>query len=421
MFFFSSFGFLSFRVSSNQSCLGNLSRDTKFEGQEENEEKERKRDRPSTAPERSESCSPSSRHLPVACISAPLHLVAMAGLTASCSRCVSNALNLSSLAAALPSTSYGSSHLHTFAQLQTQRSSFSTSCILSESRKKRTARLKRKNNLDQRILKVRMLESSKPDVVLGHQTSRSGTKVWGNSQLAKIVLNKEIVWGVKEDRRGNLISISSEPEGWRGGKHVMNIIAARKARQMGAPERLNFGLDAKDQQLLFQGLPQVMVKDRILDSWNLGALIRGTANQADVAAFEAEYAKVQSEEASNKEALARILDLRNASGKGIQVENIRRIIDHFGGPNRDTGSPEVQAAVLTYRIRNLHEHLQTNRHDNSNRRSMSLLIHQRAKILKYLKSKSPRRYHAILPRIGIEARAVEGEIVVPGRPRVTRA
>ncbi len=145
---------------------------------------------------------------------------------------------------------------------------------------------------------------------------------------------------------------------------------------MGGPLRLNFGLEGRDRQLLFQDLPQVMVKDRILDSWNLGTLIRGTANQADVSAFESEYAKVQSEESANKEALARILDLRNASGKGIQVENIRRIIAHFGGPTNDTGSPEVQAAVLTYRIRNLHDHLGSNRHDNSNRRSMSLLTHQ---------------------------------------------
>ncbi len=219
--------------------------------------------------------------------------------------------------------------------------------------------------------------------------------------------------GVKEDRRGNLVSISSSS----------TTAAVGEANSIGGPARLNFGLDANDRQLLFQDLPQVMVKDRILDSWNLGALIRGTANKADVAAFETEYAKVQAEEQANKEHLSRVLDLRNASGKGIQVENIRRIIHHFGsgGEKSDTGSPEVQAAVLTYRIRNLHDHLQSNRHDNSNRRSMSLLTHQRAKILKYLKRKSPQRYHAILPRIGVEARAVEGEIVVPGKPKIARA
>ncbi|CDU24963.1 related to MRPS28-mitochondrial ribosomal protein, small subunit [Sporisorium scitamineum] len=344
----------------------------------------------------------------------------VAGLTATCSRCVSSSLNLSSLSAALPSTSYGLSHLQTLSQIQQQRSSFSTSSMLSESRKKRTARLKRKGNLDQRNLKVRMLESSKPDVVLGHQTNPAGTKVWQDSELAKIILNKQTVWGVKEDRRGNLVSVSAEEQA-AAAKNAFDATAAKEAASIGGPLRLNFGLDGQDRQLLFQDLPHVMVKDRILDSWNLGTLIRGTANQADIAAFEEEYAKVQSEETTNKQSLARILDLRNASGKGIQVENIRRIIAHFGGPSNDTGSPEVQAAVLTYRIRNLHEHLQANRHDNSNRRSMSLLTHQRAKILKYLKRKSPQRYHGILPRIGIEARAVEGEIVVPGKPKIARA
>lgn len=344
-----------------------------------------------------------------------------AGLTASCSRSVSAALNLSSLSAALPSTSYGLSHLQTLSQIQLQqRSSFSTSSILSESRKKRTARLKRKTNLEQRFLKVRMLESSKPDAVLGHQTTATGSKVWEDSELAKIVLNKEAVWGVKEDRRGNLVSISAQEQA-AATTNAFDTAAAKQAAKNGGPLRLNFGLDGKDRELLFQDLPQVMVKDRILDSWNLGTLIRGTATQADVSAFEEEYSKVQSEESANKEGLARILDLRNASGKGIQVENIRRIIAHFGGRKKHTGSPEVQAAVLTYRIRNLHEHLAANRHDNSNRRSMSLLTHQRAKILKYLKRKSPQRYHSILPRIGIEARAVEGEIVVPGKPKIARA
>lgn len=341
-------------------------------------------------------------------------------LTASCSRCLSSTLNLSSLSAALPSTSYGRLHMQTLSTIQSQqKSSFSTSSILSESRKKRTARLKRKSNLDQRILKVRMLESSKPDVVLGHQPTPDGQKVWTDSELAQIILDKQTVWVVHEDRRGNLVPISADQQA-ASAKNTFDAVAAKQAASMGGPLRLNFGLDGSDRQLLFQDLPQVMVKDRILDSWNLGTLIRGTANQADVAAFESEYAKVQSEECASKESLARILDLRNASGKGIQVENIRRILAHFGGEN-DTGSPEVQAAVLTYRIRNLHEHLQTNRHDNSNRRSMSLLTHQRAKILKYLKAKSPQRYHAILPRIGIQARAVEGEIVVPGKPKIARA
>lgn len=75
--------------------------------------------------------------------------------------------------------------------------------------------------------------------------------------------------------------------------------------------------------------------------------------------------------------------------------------------------------MLTYRIRNLHEHLETGaRHDNQNRRSMTMLVHKRAKLLKYLRRTSPARYEAILPRLGLEPRAVEGEIVVGGKPRM---
>ena len=75
---------------------------------------------------------------------------------------------------------------------------------------------------------------------------------------------------------------------------------------------------------------------------------------------------------------------------------------------------------MTYRIRNLADHLARARHDNSNRRAMTKLVHQRSKVLRYLKSRDPVRYQAFLPRIGVEARAVEGEIVVPGKPKVKR-
>lgn len=50
---------------------------------------------------------------------------------------------------------------------------------------------------------------------------------------------------------------------------------------------------------------------------------------------------------------------------------------------------------------------------------MAILVHQRMRLLKYLRRKSPQRYAAILPRIGVEPRAVEGEVVVPGKPPVS--
>lgn len=77
--------------------------------------------------------------------------------------------------------------------------------------------------------------------------------------------------------------------------------------------------------------------------------------------------------------------------------------------------------MLTYRIRNMAAHLtEGHRKDHSNRRSMALLVYQRVRHLKYLKRLGLARYKNFLPRVGLEARAVEGEVVVPGMPKTRR-
>jgi len=112
--------------------------------------------------------------------------------------------------------------------------------------------------------------------------------------------------------------------------------------------------------------------------------------------------------------LARVISLKNANAKGIAFENRRRIIAAFSEPSNphDPGRPEVQAALLTYQIRNLWDHLQKFRRDVGNRRGLTKLVHQRAKILKYLKNTNRDRYDAVLERLGLEPGAVEGELVV---------
>ncbi|KAF8336340.1 uncharacterized protein EI90DRAFT_3045378 [Cantharellus anzutake] len=115
----------------------------------------------------------------------------------------------------------------------------------------------------------------------------------------------------------------------------------------------------------------------------------------------------------NTEMLARITGLSNANARGIAFENRKRIVDAFseGKPN-DTGRSEVQAALLTWKIRNLWEHLTRAKHDIHNRRSLLLLLHQRAKVLKYLRRMDRGRYLRALDRIGVDARAVEGQIIL---------
>ena len=67
-------------------------------------------------------------------------------------------------------------------------------------------------------------------------------------------------------------------------------------------------------------------------------------------------------------------------------------------------------AILTYRIRNLWAHVDNFRRDIHNRRNLLLLLHQRAALLKYLKRTGRERYNTLLPRLGIESEAVEGEV-----------
>lgn len=70
------------------------------------------------------------------------------------------------------------------------------------------------------------------------------------------------------------------------------------------------------------------------------------------------------------------------------------------------------AALLTWKIRNLWGHLTRANHDIHNRRSLLLLLHQRAKVLKYLRRTDRERYLKTLDRIGVHARAVEGEVIL---------
>ncbi|OZJ03960.1 hypothetical protein BZG36_03240 [Bifiguratus adelaidae] len=117
-------------------------------------------------------------------------------------------------------------------------------------------------------------------------------------------------------------------------------------------------------------------------------------------------------EQKKAEMVQKIVGLQNANAHAVQRWNIERAIDWFGRQEGDTGSAEVQAAILTIRIQNLYSHLQIHRKDKHNYKQLRTMVHQRAKILKYLKSKSLERYYTCLRELGLEPRAVEGEIIV---------
>ena len=77
------------------------------------------------------------------------------------------------------------------------------------------------------------------------------------------------------------------------------------------------------------------------------------------------------------------------------------IIKEFGRHQNDTGSPEVQIALLTTRIADLTEHLQDHTHDESSRRGLLKLVGQRRRLLAYLRREDYQRYVAITDRLGL--------------------
>jgi len=77
------------------------------------------------------------------------------------------------------------------------------------------------------------------------------------------------------------------------------------------------------------------------------------------------------------------------------------IFQEFGRSSDDTGSPEVQIAMLTTRIKHLTEHLKAHRHDEHSRRGLIRMVGKRRKHLNYLSRKAPKRYRDILNRLGL--------------------
>ena len=79
----------------------------------------------------------------------------------------------------------------------------------------------------------------------------------------------------------------------------------------------------------------------------------------------------------------------------------QEIIKEYATPEGDTGSPEVQIAVLSRRIADLTEHFKTHKHDHHSRRGLLLLVGQRRRLLKYLADVDIERYRSLIARLGL--------------------
>jgi small subunit ribosomal protein S15 len=85
----------------------------------------------------------------------------------------------------------------------------------------------------------------------------------------------------------------------------------------------------------------------------------------------------------------------------ITAEQKQKLIKQYATKDGDTGSPEVQVAILTHRIVHLTEHFKTHKKDNHSRRGLLMLVNKRRKLLDYLNRKDAGRYQALIKSLGL--------------------
>ncbi len=85
----------------------------------------------------------------------------------------------------------------------------------------------------------------------------------------------------------------------------------------------------------------------------------------------------------------------------ITKERKEELVKEYGKKEGDTGSPEVQIAILTERIRDLTEHLKVNIHDHHSRRGLLMMVGKRRGLLAYLKKKDINRYRELIEKLGL--------------------
>jgi small subunit ribosomal protein S15 len=210
------------------------------------------------------------------------------------------------------------------------------------------------------------------------------------------------------------------------------------------PPSLAFGIRVREERMLFEHLPLLsadMNTRREMTMMPGGGGANG--HRKSVEAMSAYHETQLAAGMTQANVLAKVIDLRNANAAGISFENRRRVIEAFSEPGKpnDSGWTGVQGAcvgrvsapfsvnpsdffffralvcvflvaLLTFQVRNVWNHLCEFKRDVANRRSLRRLVHQRAKLLKYLKRTDRDRYERVLERLGLEPGAVEGELVV---------
>ncbi|WVF68176.1 hypothetical protein IAT40_002941 [Kwoniella sp. CBS 6097] len=276
-------------------------------------------------------------------------------------------------------------------------SQFSTTAPTQASKRKLLAKRRKSANLA--LQSSRIIPPESIDPVLGRvhyrqPSSRSAgpappepTNRWEGCRLERVLLNYEQI-------------AYSNPPNYGAGER---------------PKLLLPGVSQVDADLLFGALPHASAElkyssGRQRQQRSIAIADDGSSSSTGSGSGSGNSSGVEEDQSKQSEMLMRILDLRNASKDAISILNRQRVIDEFGA-GKDTGSSSVQAALLTAKIHNLLSHTTSNPKDTSNRRSLRLLVQQRARHLKYLKrTKGEDVYDALLADLGLEKGAVEGEL-----------
>ncbi|KAG0279195.1 hypothetical protein BGZ96_002030 [Linnemannia gamsii] len=257
----------------------------------------------------------------------------------------------------------------------------------------------RKNNLQKQEKKRLDFEASTPDYIIGKQTEFTQSLLRPQSvfqaPLAAIKpatpeptsSNNEEDASTKSSGFAFTTS-SSSPSIFSSSSRTPLIVSTSN------PSGYQHFLTEQEADLIFEKVPHVQVQELMVRSTLVNEKLQLPIEQ------------------QKAELVRRITALENGNAKQVTLENVRRAREAFQRAEGDTGSPEVQAAVMTVRIQNLHNHILNNKKDKHNYRRLRMLIHQRQTVLKYLKKTYPERYHVCLDRLGLEPRAIEDEIVV---------
>lgn len=83
------------------------------------------------------------------------------------------------------------------------------------------------------------------------------------------------------------------------------------------------------------------------------------------------------------------------------MNDTKIVVEEYGTHANDTGSPEVQVALLTERINHLTEHLKTHKKDHHSRRGLLMMVGKRRRLLRYLESQDVERYRSLIARLGL--------------------